>query len=682
LDVLLIDFWLRRRLGQLIETFTMPFCSGCRSLQATVFGEALQSITLNLQRYQISPGYTTLASSAEQGCPLCGVFLKALSDTERIKAHDKVDLTDDGRPLYPAGRITIGGQPATEGSYSIVMDHAFESVGIVKALEMPLGWEDPWGTDDKQLDTNDKAVAAIDYWIKKCLFEHPECQQHLVQDFIPTRVIAVGQKGDDYVQLVDKARDKQLTDKRYVALSHCWGLNMPASARTTGVNFADHLKSIPLSDLTTTFVDAIKITRRLGIPYVWIDSLCIIQGSAEDWGAEAAQMSAVYTCAQVTLSASGSSDGSQGCRIRGDEVPYVDVPLNGGEVEAGSKTQRKYRVCAWPEFSDNHMDRDPLHSRGWCLQERELSPRIAHFSRDTVRWECRKLQTLLPFPWIDSLNFIGHLRVFDQRSTRHAKLDPTPRTVLTDDVVIRASGEWFRLVRLYNTRSLTQQTDALPALGGLARVFSGFTKGEYHAGHFPSHGLVSFLWANMDERIEERKNSHSKKVIRPNGYIAPSWSWASLIGPIRWSWSFLPHEKIEDMSSIISINTEPLAKDAFGQVKSGTLKIKGKLRKLDAKEITPAWMNNSPNRQDLFANVNGIPSKVGSISFDVSAEAQQGTIFGLACTRIGEHPVIFGLALVPVGGEQGKAQFRRVGRINTAERTWREDAPTTEVTIV
>ncbi|KAH6656687.1 heterokaryon incompatibility protein-domain-containing protein [Truncatella angustata] len=191
-----------------------------------------------------------------------------------------------------------------------------------------------------------QAIFAIDYWIRTCLSGHPECQKKGMADFVPTRIVAVGESGDDHVRLVDNARHSNLTDKRDIALSHCWGLDMPSSAQTFDSNLAEHKQSIALAALTTTFVDVIEISRRLGIPYIWVDFLCIIQGNAADWGREAAQMSAVYTCAHITLAASGSSSGSHGCHILGDEVLYVDVPFNGGEFELGSKTQRQYRVCA------------------------------------------------------------------------------------------------------------------------------------------------------------------------------------------------------------------------------------------------------------------------------------------------------------------------------------------------
>jgi hypothetical protein len=81
---------------------------------------------------------------------------------------------------------------------------------------------------------------------------------------------------------------------KYAALSHCWGL-YPLLTTTTS-NISSHSSrppgrsGIPLSSLPRTFRDAILIKRALGLRYLWIDSLCIIQDSDVDWEREWALM--------------------------------------------------------------------------------------------------------------------------------------------------------------------------------------------------------------------------------------------------------------------------------------------------------------------------------------------------------------------------------------------------------
>jgi hypothetical protein len=78
------------------------------------------------------------------------------------------------------------------------------------------------------------------------------------------------------------------TQGRYIALSHCWGKSLPV--KTTTENIQEHRRSIRLNKLTPTFRDAIFLSHRFGVQYLWIDSLCILQDSKEDWETEAAKM--------------------------------------------------------------------------------------------------------------------------------------------------------------------------------------------------------------------------------------------------------------------------------------------------------------------------------------------------------------------------------------------------------
>ena len=55
---------------------------------------------------------------------------------------------------------------------------------------------------------------------------------------------------------------------------------------------------VPLKDLPLAFQHAVGITKRLGINYLWIDSLCILQsgkGSSEDWRKHLTEMRLVYS---------------------------------------------------------------------------------------------------------------------------------------------------------------------------------------------------------------------------------------------------------------------------------------------------------------------------------------------------------------------------------------------------
>lgn len=80
----------------------------------------------------------------------------------------------------------------------------------------------------------------------------------------------------------------------YVALSHCWGPEPPL--KTTSKNRRQMERDLSWSFLPKTFQDAILVTLHLGMQYIWIDSLCIIQDDALDWDRESARMCNCHTC--------------------------------------------------------------------------------------------------------------------------------------------------------------------------------------------------------------------------------------------------------------------------------------------------------------------------------------------------------------------------------------------------
>lgn len=106
---------------------------------------------------------------------------------------------------------------------------------------------------------------------------------------LPTRVLYVGTSDSDNVQLFISNGAKG----KYAALSHRWG-NRETTACTTTKTIDSWTSIIPMDSLSQLFRDAIFVTRRLGFLYLWIDSLCILQDSREDWEREAASMGDVF----------------------------------------------------------------------------------------------------------------------------------------------------------------------------------------------------------------------------------------------------------------------------------------------------------------------------------------------------------------------------------------------------
>ena len=111
------------------------------------------------------------------------------------------------------------------------------------------------------------------HWIKECTETHPKCAGATLPQ-LPTRVIELRDEPEAPRLFVSNGLEAQ-----YVALSYCWGPEDPGSPHliTTRASFADHRCNIPLEPFPKTLQDAVRITRRLGIRYLWIDALCIVQ---------------------------------------------------------------------------------------------------------------------------------------------------------------------------------------------------------------------------------------------------------------------------------------------------------------------------------------------------------------------------------------------------------------------
>ena len=124
---------------------------------------------------------------------------------------------------------------------------------------------------------------------------------------LPKRVVAVGSHSGDVVNLVEDAGK----DAEYLALSHSWGSGQ-GPPKTLRSNFKAHKDSIPPSGNLKTLHDAIEITRLLQVPYLWVDSLCIVQVDSLDWDNESVKMTSIYADASLTIAASSAPNGETG----------------------------------------------------------------------------------------------------------------------------------------------------------------------------------------------------------------------------------------------------------------------------------------------------------------------------------------------------------------------------------
>jgi hypothetical protein len=220
-------------------------------------------------------------------------------------------------------------------------------------------------------------IKVLAEWIRSCDQTH-QCYPDDIA-FLPTRVLEVGDIGSRTVRLVCATRGHTSPGK-YLALSHQWGSPYEHERFCTYTNNIDEFKQgIIVSDLPRTFQDAVNITRNLGVQYLWIDSLCIVQDDVHDWEMESKLMEQVFSSAYATLAAScanGTHDGFL--------KPYPERRCVSLEASSGAP----YYLCEAIDDFLVDVDQGELNKRGWVLQERALSRRTIYFTEKQSYWEC------------------------------------------------------------------------------------------------------------------------------------------------------------------------------------------------------------------------------------------------------------------------------------------------------
>ena len=167
-----------------------------------------------------------------------------------------------------------------------------DEYAVLDAWEsIPTGWN---GTSPRT--DSDEAFEVARAWKADCLSDSHKLYESPQSPPLPTRVVDVGLQ-DDVVKLIEP----EGATGRYFCLSHCWGLEQIIT--TTRANLQVHKREIPLNLLPQTFRDAVLLTRRLGIAYIWIDYLCIVQDDNNDWKVESGKMERIYRNAHLTIAA-------------------------------------------------------------------------------------------------------------------------------------------------------------------------------------------------------------------------------------------------------------------------------------------------------------------------------------------------------------------------------------------
>ena len=395
----------------------------------------------------------------------------------------------------------------------------------------------------------------IQGWDQRCGTHHNLCNQNRSNSaWYPTRLLDLGAESDTvYLRLTSQ----NLPQSAYMTLSHRWGdANM---IQTTSTNIGKMLGGISVQRLPKTFKDAIEVCKRFGIRYLWIDSLCIVQDVTADWIAESATMGDVYTNSYCNISATAVSSSNEGLFLPRNERIIHPHSLQYGWA---GRSPEPY-VIVEEQFWNERIREAPLNARAWVVQERYLAPKTLHFGIDQVLWECLEQDVCEAFPnGLPSLVSESNLTKFKLRDgeINDALLKSSSR--------FRVCGHgdyqlWTQLLAFYTSCDLTNKSDKLIALSGLAKLFQNKLEDTYHAGLWRKTLERDLLWCVDDTR-----------PARPEEYRAPSWSWAALDSKILLLSTCEPSTPIV---TILDIQTFPVSDDSMGQIRGGYIHLRGRL---------------------------------------------------------------------------------------------------------
>lgn len=528
--------------------------------------------------------------------------------------------------------------------------------------------------------SDDVTWSMVQEWLGECIQAHRSCSNQAVEDFAPTRLLELDTSGLEPVfRLIDGCSIGP--EEPYVTLSHCWGSgSAKEKLRLLTTNDCILRGGLLVSSLPRLFRDAFEIVERLGVSYIWIDRLCIIQDSSEDWEAEAATMQTVYQNGFLNIAALGARDDQDGCFFERDPrlVAPTMIDLSPPNLGRGSllspvvppsvSSKLLYRFSAEDECWRPAFAGEPLLGRAWVLQERILAARNLYFGRRQVFWECGEASRCETMP--RGRDLVRPSLPSIPRAPQSEDGEPVRRRwkTLIDAACgvprgpLDSDNGWHSVVRRYCECNLTFPTDKLVALSGLAKDMNSRLLQRGHADE-GSDAYLAGIW--RDTMPQSLLWTLKKPGIRPNLYRAPSWSWASVDGDIEFA-----RTSGELFTRLISARTIPRGKDVTGELAGGHITLTGPLCVAKGLKVAKPFYNerehyriksfHHPDTGKSFEM-----SFTGSYAyFDTCSNYEEVAVllFHWEPSKMSSNMQAKGLAITPI--DKTRSCFRRVGLVS------------------
>lgn len=534
--------------------------------------------------YPLSP----FRLSSEKGCSTCAMLLGVIEEfkpgwTATNEGRKSIEI--EYEPVSLTITLIENGGPV--GNFRLVsrspeddMFPRYCNAGAYSGSQvLPVSLE---VMPDSNLDT---ALERAKFWLSYCTMNDEPCRITRTA-FTPQRLLAVDLSPNEGEVFILEPTGKV----EYACLSYCWGRDLAGVLTTTRENFSAFHKSINICNLPKTIQDAIRVCRAIGVLYLWVDSLCIIQDDAADWAEQSRLMVDIYGQSQLTIyadSPSSCKDGFLGPQQYGAvswQRPLKTLlPDSLGCIGTGLFLRNACEggvdhFCRRPQTS-----KSALSTRGWCLQEWLLPCRRLGFDTNEMWWDCQCRQMC------ECGHLIGERAMyFETAPLRTAKEILSLHNRSEDDLIVRqpqhwVERDWLSIVQEYTMRDISRPDDKFNAISGLALIFlkasnlAGINIGKYCAG----------MWSREDLFVRGlcwmvKKQSKPDIYQEPSGYRAPTWSWASQNKPVYFPSGRWRRETMNSHVVIHKIECELVTPgDSTGRVKAGFVDLQGHIVELE-----------------------------------------------------------------------------------------------------
>jgi hypothetical protein len=387
----------------------------------------------------------------------------------------------------------------------------------------------------------------------RCKESHKRCNPDPAS-LMPTRVLDIGNLSAPPRIFVTSGKNGE-----YATLSYCWGKGYQPV--TTAYNLKHRLDVLHLTNLPPVFQDAITIMRKFGFRYLWIDSLCILQDSVDDWNAESSKMHQYYMGSSLNIIASAAKDPTYGI------------------FDSANLSREEGKYDTFPFGCLNTRGQNFVAKRAWTLQEEILSPRSILYTAGRIYWLCNQESSNEVFPATRlSRGFCMHTHTQNKMLFHLPGLwDEKRQESLPqgDDEYEEFFDWWYGILNNYLTKEMSFDRDRSPGIAGLAKEFARRTNTQYVCGLWREDFIRGLCW---------RGNGAQNNSLE---YIGPTWSWASLHPPTHGdALVYNIHQRgdllvDDDTAKIVNVHVVNEAQDPYGQIKEAVLILAAPARKFN-----------------------------------------------------------------------------------------------------